>query len=190
MIKCSFKQHLARESVARGSDGTRHMRIGRNQLIVLAGSLLAFGGGVGGLIVVSRMPPASPTQAKKSPLPSLARFQDPERHGTRGKKPTLPQATDAPPLAVDNAAATSTDDFGESQPRVAEKKAPAQASSAAEKSAHKDDETIAAEKLKEARDYLAQKNIAKAKERCDQIIDKYLNTKAAQDAILLRNELK
>ena len=94
------------------------------------------------------------------------------------------QPTNAPPLAK-NATGSKTDG---SQPEAAAK-ADAKKTELT-KAAKPDDETVAANMLKEAKEFAAKKDVAKAKERCQQIVDKYQSTRAAADAVILMNELQ
>ena len=156
------------------------MIISSRQAIILAASLAAFVGGGIGLAVVSRMPPPEPPQ--KPNLGVAFREKWERKMGLKRKEQA--QATNAPPLAKDPDGPKT----GGGQP---EKAAKADAKNAEPtKAAKPDDETIAANMLKEAKDFAAKKDVAKAKERCQRIVDKYQTTKAAADAVLLMNELQ
>jgi hypothetical protein len=167
------------------------MLISARQVIVLGISLVALGGGVGGLIIVShteRAPSPEPKKMTLMPNPGTRYWEKrPEK-----KPPALPKPTEAPPLATGNSDESKAAATGSIGSQTAEKKAPAHSppKSKEKSAAQPDDETIAAEKLKQAKAYLAQKNNAKAKECCQEIIDKYSHTKALVEAADLFNELK
>jgi hypothetical protein len=157
------------------------MLVSSRQAIVLGISLLALMGGVGGMVIVSRMP-AAPAP-KKIDFGAAWKARMERRFG---KAAVTPDPTDAPPLAGE-ASVSKTE---KTEPKGKEK---GQKNVSADKSKEptaQDDETIAAEKLKQAKDYVAQNNVAKAKECCQEIIDKYGNTKALQEAVVLFNTLK
>jgi hypothetical protein len=146
---------------------------------------------VGGLIVVSQRPPVPESETKKKPplMPNPGnRFW--ERRAER--KGPVPKPTEAPPLVKDDVEKAKTDTTAASGAKAAEEKASVQAvlKSSEKSGTQKDDESLAAEKLKQAKAFQAQKNFAKAKECCQKIINKYPHTKALEEAVLLSNELK
>jgi hypothetical protein len=167
------------------------MLISARQLIVLCIGLLALGGGIGGLVIVSQNPPPPPQPPKIHRSQRSVKDVEERAVELKAKKP-IPKATLPPPLAADNLAAPVKDGSGSTRTQKAEKKVSAQnAPNSLEKpAAQTDDESIAAEKLKQGKAYQAQKNFAKAKECFQEIIDKYSHTKALDEAILIRNELK
>jgi hypothetical protein len=159
------------------------MLVSSRQAIVLGVSLAALICGVGGLVVVSRMPPAPPPQ-KSLDLQAAWKARNERR---LGKRAVLPDPTDAPPLAGEASASKTiakAESKGKEEPQ---KKVSADKSKGP---TTQDDETLAAEKLKQAKEYVAQNNVAKAKECCQEIIDKYGSTKALQEAVVLFNTLK
>ena len=156
------------------------MIISSRQAIVLGVSLAAFIGGGVGLVIVSRMPPPEPPQ--KSNLGVALREKWERKMGLKRIEQGPP--TSAPPLA--NNAGPKT---GSGQPEKAAKAADAKKADPT-KAAKLDDETIAANMLKEAKEFVAKKDVTKAKERCQRIVDKYQTTKAAADAVILMNELQ
>ena len=134
-------------------------------------------------MIVSRMPPAPPPQ-KKIDLEAIWKTRMERRLGKRGM---APDPTDAPPLAGEAPASKAAEKTQSKSKEEGQKKISTDKS---KEPPTQDDETIAAEKLKQAKEYVAQNNAAKAKECCQEIIDKYGSTKALQEAVVLFNTLK
>src|SRR5438552_17548532 len=129
------------------------MIISSRQAIVLAASLAAFVGGMVGLVIVSRMPPSAPTQ-KKPNMEAMMRDRFERKLGRKGLAPL--ETTNAPPLAGNASAPNKAGNQQVGDTRANEKTA------ASAKRSKSDDETLAAEMLKEAKDFAANNDLAKA----------------------------
>jgi hypothetical protein len=137
-----------------------------------------------------QIPPSTPTAPTIRKTQRSIRDIDERAREIKGKP--LPKPTDAPPLAELEPDTPTPKVSGTPGVQTAEKKESARADLKSKETAgtQASDESIAAEKLKQAKAYQAQKNFAKAKECCQEIINKYSHTKALMEAALLFNELK
>jgi hypothetical protein len=165
----------------------KHMGMSLRQVIVLGLSLVAFVGGVGGLVYVSQNPPPPP-ERKKLPTSHLGnRYSEPE---LERRRLSVPKTTDSPPLAGEEDLETADIFKSKEKDAVPAEKMAASQKNADQSKTPENDESAAAKKLKEAKTYLAEKKIDKAKECIQEIMEKYLSTKAAEEAINLSNDLK